>query len=195
MGSHLWMQFLTTRAAALCCAKRPIFASVHCTSAKGTGTVYLGMTGFGGAVDTEGLAVAKPIGKFLRAPEQEDVLSKLRASGAAECHVFIAVSFGGAPWQVESSGDTDGPSPGHGPRCTACERRLDNVRQKRCAVGLQRVVLFRRHCPLQPSAELRGCSTKVRCQACSYRRGMQPSVAPVIAKARERARRVKAAQR
>jgi hypothetical protein len=77
-------------------------ASVHCACAEGTGTVYLGMTGFGGAVDTEGRAVAGWISEFLRAPDQEDVLLKLRASGAAECHAFVAVSFGGVPWPVES---------------------------------------------------------------------------------------------
>ena len=68
----------------------------------GIGKVYLGMTGLGGAVDTEGSFVAEWLSEFLRAETRKDVLDKLSASGAAECHVFIPVSFGGVPWLVES---------------------------------------------------------------------------------------------
>jgi hypothetical protein len=68
----------------------------------GTGRVFLGMTGLGGAVDPTGKEVPKWIGTFLRAADREDVLLKLSQSGAAECHVFVPVSFGGVPWLVES---------------------------------------------------------------------------------------------
>ena len=77
-------------------------ASIHCFRPEGTGLVHLGMTGTGGFVDQEGRAVPSWIGKFLRAPGHANVLSKLGASGAAECHVFVIVSFCGAPWAVES---------------------------------------------------------------------------------------------
>jgi hypothetical protein len=60
------------------------------------------MTGLGGAVDTQGQAVAGWIGDFLRAPERIDVLQKLLESTARRCDVFVSVSFGGAPWPVES---------------------------------------------------------------------------------------------
>jgi hypothetical protein len=66
------------------------------------GRVYLGMTGYGGAVDPTGQAVPGWIGEFLHAEERQDVLTKLRAAGAIECHVFVIVSFGGVPWPVES---------------------------------------------------------------------------------------------
>lgn len=76
--------------------------SIHCYQEDGEGRVTLGMTGVGGAVDEFGRAVPGWIGQFLRAPERGDVLSKLLGSGASECHVFIPVSFGGAPWPVMS---------------------------------------------------------------------------------------------
>lgn len=81
--------------------------SVACYEGPDPGRLYLGMTGFGGAVDPLGTEVPKWIGDFLRAEERHDVLQKLRASGAPECHVFVIVSFGGVPWLVESYLGTD----------------------------------------------------------------------------------------
>ena len=77
-------------------------ASVHRFRMEGTGAVHLGMTGMGGFVDEEGKSVPAWIGDFLAAPARADVLSKLRASRAAACHVFVFVAFGGVPWLVES---------------------------------------------------------------------------------------------
>jgi hypothetical protein len=68
----------------------------------GTGRVSLGMTGYGGAVDPTGSEVPQWIGDFLRAEDRRDVLIKLASSNAEERHVFVGVSFGGAPWLVES---------------------------------------------------------------------------------------------
>ena len=61
----------------------------------------------GGVVDEQGSALPGWVGEFLRSEAQADVLSKLLRSNAAECHVFIPVGWGGAPWPVESylSGD------------------------------------------------------------------------------------------
>jgi hypothetical protein len=81
--------------------------SVHCLSVEGTGTVHLGMTGFGGAVDTRGQAVPDWISEFLRDPARADVIRKLKASAAQRCHAFVIVSFGGVPWPVESYLGTD----------------------------------------------------------------------------------------
>jgi hypothetical protein len=75
--------------------------SVSCYT-PGVGKVYLGMTGFGGAVDPTGREIPNWIGEFLRAEDRRDVLVKLSASGATERHVFVIVSFGGVPWMVES---------------------------------------------------------------------------------------------
>jgi hypothetical protein len=77
-------------------------ASIYRLCLRGRGTVFLGMTGIGGAVDPSGHAVPGWISEFLRAPERADVLVKLSASGAAERHVFVAVAFAGVPWPVES---------------------------------------------------------------------------------------------
>lgn len=68
----------------------------------GVGRIYLGMTGYGGAVDPTGREVPGWIGQFLRADDRRDVLVKLTTSGAEQRHVFVIVSFGGAPWLVES---------------------------------------------------------------------------------------------
>lgn len=76
--------------------------SVHRIRAEGRGRVYLSMNGVGGGVDTKGRAVPTWISEFLHAPEREDVLSKLRKSGAVECHVFVPVMFAAVPWEVES---------------------------------------------------------------------------------------------
>lgn len=66
------------------------------------GRVFLGMSGFGGAVDPTGREVPAWIGDFLRARPRQDVLNKLAASEARECHAFVIVTFGGVPWLVES---------------------------------------------------------------------------------------------
>jgi len=71
-------------------------------SESGTGEVRLGMTGTGGAVDTQGRAVPGWIEEFLRAPRQKDVIAKLERSGGVQRHVFVGVSFMGVPWPVES---------------------------------------------------------------------------------------------
>ena len=76
--------------------------SIHCFRLDGTGKVHLGMTGIGGIVDTSGAEVPGWISAFLRAPEQADVLFKLRNSGARECHAFVPVAFASVPWAVES---------------------------------------------------------------------------------------------
>jgi hypothetical protein len=76
--------------------------SIACFREAGTGRVYLGMTGTGGAVDPYGTAVPGWIEDFLSAPRQRDVIEKLERSGAALRHVFVGVSFAGVPWEVES---------------------------------------------------------------------------------------------
>jgi hypothetical protein len=67
-----------------------------------TGKVHWTMEGNGGFVDTEGSVLPEWIGTFLRDPEREDVLSKLRRTDAQERWVFVPIVFGGAPWSVES---------------------------------------------------------------------------------------------
>jgi len=87
-----------------------IFAALHALQIHsiagfreaGTGQVYLGMTGAGGAVDPYGSAVPEWIAEFLNADDRSDVLKKLERSGAARRHVFVGVSFAGVPWPVES---------------------------------------------------------------------------------------------
>ena len=59
------------------------------------------MPGTGGAVDSQGTAVPGWVGQFLRHPDREDVIQKLRRSGAAERLAFIFVVLGGAPLPVE----------------------------------------------------------------------------------------------
>ncbi len=54
-----------------------------------TGKVHWTMEGNGGFVDTEGSALPEWIGTFLRDPEREDVLSKLRRTDAQERWVFV----------------------------------------------------------------------------------------------------------
>jgi hypothetical protein len=76
--------------------------SIHAFRETGSGLVYLTMTGLGGAVDPTGSAVPGWIDGFLRHPKNADVLLKLKRSRARESHVFVGVSFGGVPWQVES---------------------------------------------------------------------------------------------
>lgn len=72
-----------------------------CYSQQGTGKVYLGMPGTGGAVDDLGRAVPAWVGEFLRDPSKQDVLRKLQRSGAPDRHAFIIVSLMGTPWAVE----------------------------------------------------------------------------------------------
>jgi hypothetical protein len=76
--------------------------SIHCLRIAGAGRLDLAMTGIGGAVDEEGSALPSWVSEFLRDPARADVLTKLGTSAAVERHVFIPVSFGGAPWFVES---------------------------------------------------------------------------------------------
>lgn len=76
--------------------------NASCYRTKGTGKVYLGLPGMGGAVDDKGSAVPKWLGDFVRDPAREDVLSKLQRSGAKDRHVFVIATFGGVPWAVES---------------------------------------------------------------------------------------------
>lgn len=71
-----------------------------CYRVSGTGKVHLGMTGIGGVVDSTGGALPEWVGEFLRA--HPDKLSKLERSGARGRHMFLPVSFAGAPWRVES---------------------------------------------------------------------------------------------
>ncbi len=60
------------------------------------------MPGIGGVIDKSGSSIPEWIGDFLRKPSKRDVLSKLERSRAIERHVFVIVSFSGAPWSVES---------------------------------------------------------------------------------------------
>ena len=73
-----------------------------CYRLPGTGKVYFGMEGIGGAVDSWGAAVPEWAGEFLRDPVCRDVFCKLQRSGATDRHVIVLVSFAGAPWPVES---------------------------------------------------------------------------------------------
>lgn len=76
--------------------------SIACFREPGSGKVYPGMTGTGGAVDDYGTALPGWIEAFLREPRQKDVISKLERSGAAQRHVVVGVDFMGVPWPVES---------------------------------------------------------------------------------------------
>ena len=73
-----------------------------CISMPGTGRVYMTMEGSGGVVDSAGSALPRWIEDFLRDPEREDVLFKLRRTDAQERWVFVPVALSGAPWSVES---------------------------------------------------------------------------------------------
>lgn len=81
---------------------------VQCFEVQGSGNVWFGMPGIGGAVYDQGAEVAEWAGSFLRDPARKDVLFKLGQTDAVERHVFIIVAaFGDAPWAVQSylSGD------------------------------------------------------------------------------------------
>jgi hypothetical protein len=73
-----------------------------CFRMPGTGRVHMTPEGVGGFVDSAGSALPQWIEEFLRDPEREDVLFKLRRTGAQERWVFVPVTFGAAPWAVES---------------------------------------------------------------------------------------------
>ena len=73
----------------------------HC-SMPGSGRVFMTIEGPGGWVDSAGSALPQWIEEFLCDPEREDVLFKLRHTGAQERWVFVPVASGGAPWSVES---------------------------------------------------------------------------------------------
>jgi hypothetical protein len=81
----------------------------RCFRMPGTGLVYMTPEGVGSFVDSTGNALPQWIEEFLCDPKQEDVLSKLRHTSAQERWVFVPVTFGGAPWSVESylTGDLD----------------------------------------------------------------------------------------
>ena len=72
-----------------------------------TGKVYFILPGIGGGVDDAGTEIPQWISKFLKEENRRDNLYKLNRSGASECHVFVPISFSGAPFEVESyfSGD------------------------------------------------------------------------------------------
>ncbi len=73
-----------------------------CYRVEGTGLVHMSLPGAGGAVDGAGSAIPEWIAAFLRDPRRADVLSKLDKSRAGEHHVFVPVTFAGAPWEIES---------------------------------------------------------------------------------------------
>jgi len=73
-----------------------------CFRMPGTGRVHWTMEGGVGFVDSEGSALPGWIEEFLRDPEREDVLFKLRQTSAQERWVFVPVALGGAPFSVES---------------------------------------------------------------------------------------------
>jgi hypothetical protein len=56
----------------------------------------------GGAVDSQGAAVPGWVSEFLRDAARRDVLCKLQRSGATERHAFVFVTYGEAPWTVQS---------------------------------------------------------------------------------------------
>ena len=74
----------------------------YCFSMPGRGHVHMTMEGSGGWVDSAGSAIPQWIEEFLCHPEREDVLFKLRHTGAQQRWVFVPVALGGAPWSVES---------------------------------------------------------------------------------------------
>jgi hypothetical protein len=73
-----------------------------CIRMPGSGRVHWTMEGSGGVIDSAGSALPQWIEDFLRDPEREDVLFKLRRTEAQERWVFVPVRLRGAPWSVES---------------------------------------------------------------------------------------------
>lgn len=80
---------------------------ISCFRTPGQGKVSVTLDGVGGAVDSEGLAIAEWIAGFLSAAKRADVISKLALSGAPDCHAFVIVDYAGAPWSVQSYLDGD----------------------------------------------------------------------------------------
>ncbi len=80
-----------------------------CCRMDGSGKVHLTMPGTGGVVDAHGSEVPTWLGEFLRDPVHEDVISKLKRSGAKASQAFVIAALGGVPWLVESylTGDFD----------------------------------------------------------------------------------------
>ena len=76
--------------------------NASCVRMPGAGQVHWTMEGSGGAIDSEGSALPQWIEEFLRDSEREDVLRKLRHTGAQERWVFVPVALGGTPFSVES---------------------------------------------------------------------------------------------
>lgn len=64
-------------------------------------TIELPTERSGGLVPSSGDSIAAWIGDFLRQPQQQDVLDKLRRSGFRQRHAFVFVpGFTAAPWPV-----------------------------------------------------------------------------------------------
>ena len=73
-----------------------------CLRMPGIGRVHWTMKGSGGVIDSEGSALPQWIEEFLRDSEREDVLRKLRHTGAQERWAVVPVALGGTPFSVES---------------------------------------------------------------------------------------------
>ena len=69
--------------------------TASCIRMPGTGQLDWSMEGTGGAVDSAGSALPQWIEEFLCDPEREDVLFKLRHTGAQERWVFVPVALRG----------------------------------------------------------------------------------------------------
>ena len=88
---------------------------------QGTGNVHWSGVPISGGVDINGFSIPVWVNDFLTDPTRKDVLEKLLFSNAIKRHVFIIVSFAGAPWPVTSyltrildqlpNADPDLPSP------------------------------------------------------------------------------------
>jgi hypothetical protein len=74
----------------------------YCFRMPGTGRVHMTQEGVGGFVDSAGSVLPQWLEELLHDPKWEDVLFKLRHTSAQERWVFVPVTFGGAPWSVES---------------------------------------------------------------------------------------------
>ena len=81
--------------------------ALYCYETEGEGLLRLAQRGVVGSVDHRGESVPGWIADFLRAPERADVLAKLARAPAVERHVFVPVSFKGAPISVFTYLDTD----------------------------------------------------------------------------------------
>lgn len=81
--------------------------ALYCYATEGEGVLHLGQSGVAGAIDSHGQSVPGWIEEFLRVPARADVLAKLARAPALERHVFVPVSFKGAPVSVFTYLDTD----------------------------------------------------------------------------------------